>query len=178
VLKLLGIAAAVVVLAAIGLVAYASTLPDETRIQRTASIAAPPEKIFPLINNLRTLNTWNPFALKDPNAKATYSGPESGVGALHAWNGNSEVGEGTIEITGSTPSSEVLMKLHMVRPMDVENRVQFTLQPRGDRTDVTWAMDARAPLIGKVMCLFFNMDKMVGGEFERGLTSLKALAER
>ena len=177
-LKLIGIVFAVVALGAAGLVAYTSTLPDESRIARTANISATPEKIFPLINNLRTFNTWNPFAQKDPNAKASYSGPESGVGAVHAWDGNRDVGEGTIAITGSSPSSEVVMNLHMIRPMEVDNRVQFTLQPRGNTTDVTWAMDARAPLIGKVMCLFFNMDKMVGGEFERGLISLKALAEK
>lgn len=176
--RLIKILAAVVVLAVIGVAAYAATLPDVFRIQRTANISAPPDKIFPLIDNLRTFNTWTPFSQKDPAAKASYSGPESGVGAVHAWDGNHEVGEGNIQIIGSSPSSEVVMKLHMLRPMDVENRVQFTLRPRGDTTDVTWAMDARTPFVAKVMCLFINMDQMVGGEFERGLNNLKALAEK
>jgi hypothetical protein len=171
------IAVVIVVLIA-GVLIFAATKPDTVRVQRTASIKAPPERIFPLINDLRTFNTWNPYEQKDPNVKGGYSGPSNGKGAAYAFDGNREVGKGSIEIMESLPSSKVTMKLNMIEPFEVQNTVEFTLQPEGDITNVTWAMQGHTPYVAKIIHVFIDMDRMVGKDFEAGLASLKAIAEK
>ena len=169
------LAPVVVVLAVI--VALASTRPDTFRLARTQSIKAPPEKIFPLIADLRRLNVWNPFVQKDPAIKLTYRGPESGPGAINEWEGNRQVGKGSLEIVEASPSSKLRMKLDMIAPIAASNTIEFTLAPHRGATDVTWSMEGRVPLIAKVLHMFCSMDRMVGGQFEAGLSQLKALAE-
>jgi uncharacterized protein YndB with AHSA1/START domain len=171
----IAIAVGVVIVA---LLVYATTKPDSFRVQRTKEINAPAERIFPLIANLKSMNTWNPFVEPDPAIKIAYSGPDSGKGAAHTWSGNSKVGEGRIEITETAPPSRVAMQLVMVKPMKADNAVEFTLAPNGRGTNVTWAMSGKQPLLGKLMSLFIDCDRMVGSQFEKGLASLKAIAER
>lgn len=177
-LKIIGIVAGVGVLAVIGLLVYAATFPDTFQVQRTQRISASPETIFPLINNLRGMNTWNPFAEADPEIKITYTGPESGKGARYEWSGNSQVGQGSIEIIDAAAPSRVALRLDMLKPIEGHNTVVFTLAPNASGTEVTWAMTGERPFIGKVMDAVFNMDRMVGGQFEKGLTKLKAIAEK
>src|SRR5436853_5600920 len=105
------------------LLVYAATKPDSFRVQRTKEINAPADRIFPLIANLKSMNTWNPFVEPDPNIEIAYSGPDSGKGAAHTWSGNSQVGEGRIEITEATPSSRVALQLDMYKPMKAHNAV-------------------------------------------------------
>jgi uncharacterized protein YndB with AHSA1/START domain len=177
-LKIIGIVAGIGVLAIIGLLVYAASFSNTFQVQRSLRINASPEKIFPLINNMRGMNTWNPFAEADPEIKITYTGPESGKGARYQWTGNNKVGEGSIEITDVSEPSRVALKLDMLKPMEGHNTVVFTLVPNGNGTDVTWAMTGERPYIGKVMDAVFNMDRMVGGQFEKGLAKLKAIAEK
>ena len=174
---LIYVAIALVVLV-VALVAYAATRPDAFRVQRSTGINAPAERIFPLIANLKSMNTWNPFVEPDPAIKIAYSGPDSGKGAAHTWSGNSKVGEGRIEITDAAPSSRVTMRLDMLKPMKASNLVEFTLQPTGDSTAVSWAMSGRQPFMAKLMTVFIDCDRMVGSQFEKGLGKLKAIAER
>ncbi len=173
-LKIIALAIVVVVAAVL---IYAATKPDTFRIQRSATINAPEEKIFPLINDLHSFNTWNPYDQKDPNAKGSYSGPASGRGAAYAFDGNKDVGKGNIEITESLPTAKVTMALNMLSPFEAHNIVEFTLEPAGNTTNVTWAIHGPVPYMSKVMCLFFNMDNMVGNDFEKGLSDLKTVAE-
>jgi uncharacterized protein YndB with AHSA1/START domain len=181
-LKIIGIVAGVGVLAIIGLLVYAATFSDTFQVQRTQRINASPDKIFPLINNLRGMNTWNPFSEADPEIKITYTGPESGKGARYEWTGNRHVGQGSIEIIDATTPSRVALRLDMLKPIEGHNTVLFTLAPNGSGTDasteVTWAMNGERPFIGKIMDAVFNMDRMVGSQFEKGLTKLKAIAEK
>ncbi len=181
-LKVIGIVAGVGVLAVIGLVVYAATLSDTFQVQRTVRINAAADKIFPFINNMHSMNTWNPFAEADPDIKITYSGPDDGKGARYQWAGNSKVGEGSIEITDVSAPSRVTLKLDMLKPLEGHNTVVFTLVPDGGSpaaaTNVTWAMNGERPFIGKLMDAVFSMDRMVGGQFERGLAKLKAIAEK
>ncbi len=176
-LKIIGIVAGVAVLAIIALLVYAATLPHTFQGQRTQRINASPEKVFPLINNMHGMNTWNPFAEADPDIKITYTGPESGKGARYEWTGNSKVGQGSIEIIDVATPSRVALRLDILKPIEGHNTVVFTLAPNGSGTDVTWAMTGERPFIGKVMDAVFNMDRMVGGEFERGLAKLRTIAE-
>ena len=170
--------ALVALLAIAVLLIYAATQPDTLSVQRSASIKAPAEKIHPLIDDLQRFNTWNPFDKKDPNIKGSYSGPNKGPGAGYDFEGNKEVGKGRIKIVASTAPNKVTMQLDMLEPIEGHNTVEFTLVPRGDTTEVTWAMRGKSPFIGKLMGVFINMDKMIGGEFETGLANLKTLAER
>lgn len=160
-----------------GILLYAATRPDTFSVRRTASINARPEKIFPLIDSLRSGEKWSPYFRKDPAMKGTYTGPERGVGATFEFAGNKDVGSGRVSITGSAPPGKVTMRLQMFKPFAADNVVEFTLVPRGEATDVTWAMQGRQPYIGKLMCLFFDLDKMVGADFAAGLATLKAVAE-
>ena len=177
-LKIVGIIAGLVAIVVIGVLAYAATLPDTFRVQRTVSIKAPPERIFPFINNLKTMNEWNPFAKQDPTIRITYSGPAGGKGAANDWDSDGRAGQGRLEITDSAPPSQVTMRLDMIKPMEGHNTIVFALQPQADGTNVTWSMTGTCPYIAKVIQVFLSMDRMIGGEFEKGLADLKAMAEK
>jgi len=176
--KLLVLTAVAGGLALAGILACAAARPDTFRFQRSVSIKAPPERIFPLINNLRSFNTWNPFLKADPETKLAYSGPDGGPGAVHEWDGSSQVGKGRVEISNASPNAHVTMTLDMIKPFTAHNIVEFTLEPRADATVVNWAMSGRNAFITKVMGLFLNMDNMVGGQFDKGLAELKSIVER
>jgi uncharacterized protein YndB with AHSA1/START domain len=155
---------------------YAATKPDSFSVERTTAIAAPAEKIFPLIDDLHAHHAWSPFE-KDPAMKRTHSGAHHGRGAVYEWEGNREVGKGRIAITESTPS-KITMALDMLKPFKASNTVEFTLAPSGGATDVTWAMHGRQPYMAKLVSTFINCDKMVGSQFEQGLAKLKVIAEK
>jgi uncharacterized protein YndB with AHSA1/START domain len=157
---------------------YAATRPDTFRVERSLSIKAPPEKIFPYISDFHQWQAWSPWEKIDPAAKATYSGTDNGVGAVYEWNGNNEVGQGRMEIIESSPTTKVVLKIDFIKPFEGHNTVEFTLVPQGDTTTVTQEMYGPSPYLSKLMCLFFSMDKMVGSRYEEGLANLKALAEK
>jgi carbon monoxide dehydrogenase subunit G len=171
------IIAVVIVVLIAGVLLFAATGPDSFRFHRTASIKAPPEQIFPFINDLHCFNTWNPYEKKDPGMKGSYSGPGAGQGAAYAFAGNKDVGKGSIEITESSSPNKVSMRLTMIEPFEARNHVEFTLEPKGETTAVTWAIEGPVPYLMKIVHLFFNMDRMVGRDFEAGLASLKAAVE-
>lgn len=165
----------VVVVAAI--FAIAATRPDDFRFARTARIAASPARLFALINDLKQMNTWNPYALRETAGTGSYSGPASGVGARHDFAG-AKSGSGHIEILEATPNARVLMRLFMFKPFQADNRVELTLVLEGSATAVTWAMSGKQPILAKVMTLFIDCEKMVGKDFEEGLANLKVKAEQ
>ena len=156
----------------------ALTKPDTFRLQRSASINAPPDKIFPLISDFRSWGLWSPWEKMDPELKRSYSGAPSGKGAVYSWEGNKKVGQGRMEITEASPPTKVTLNLDFVRPFEAHNVVEFVLVPVGSATNVTWTMQGRQPYMAKLMSVVVNMDKMVGADFERGLAALKAAAER
>lgn len=178
-LKIALIVLAVIVLGVAGLLAYASTKPDISRIARSARIGAPPERIFALINDLPAWQAWSPYEKKDPDMQRSFSGPAAGVGAQYAWAGDKTIGEGRMEIVESTAPSKIGIRLEFLKPFQHIARADFTLQPAGDgATTVTWAMTGPANLMSKVMSVFFDFDAMVGRDFEAGLNDLKILAEK
>lgn len=152
--------------------------PGDFHVQRTATIQAPPEKIFPLINDYHNWLSWSPWEKLDPNMKRTLTGPTSGQGAVYEWDGNNKAGKGRMEITSSVPSSKIGMKLDFIKPMEGQDAVEFTLQPNGNSTNVTWEMSGPLTYPGKVMTIFVSMDKLIGGDFETGLANMKAVAEK
>jgi hypothetical protein len=176
-LKTIAVIAIVLAVALAGIVAYAATQPDTFRVTRSLGINAAPERIFPLINDLRQMNAWNPFVLSDPKVVGRYSGPATGKGAAYDFEGEKS-GVGRIEIEEMAPHRKVTMRLAMLKPFRANNTVELSLDAAGDTTKVTWAMTGGVPLLAKVFCLFTDMDKMVGRSFEDGLANLKAIAER
>lgn len=156
---------------------YAATRPDTLSVQRSTTIKAPPEKVFALINDFHRWGAWSPYEKKDPTMKRVMSDPASGQGASYEWDGNKDIGKGSMRITRSSPPSAITIQLDFVRPFEAHNVVEFTLRPQGDTTEVTWAMHGPSPYITKLMGVFFNMDRMIGKDFEAGLADLKTVAE-
>lgn len=152
--------------------------PADYRVSRSATISAPPSAVFPHVNEFKKWEPWNPWGKIDPAMKLTYDGPAGGPGASYAWVGNSEVGEGKMTITESKTNELIRIHLEFFKPMAGVSPTEFTFKPEGDRTTVTWTMSGTNNFIGKAFCLFMDMDKMVGGSFERGLADLKAIAEK
>jgi uncharacterized protein YndB with AHSA1/START domain len=171
------IALVLVVLIA-GFLGYVATMPDSFTVVRSATINAPPEKIFPLINDFNQWPQWSPYEKLDPAMQKTLTGPPSGKGAAYEWKGNSDAGSGRIEITEAVEPNKIAMKLDMFEPMEGHNNVEFALVPSGNATEVTWSMQGPSPFASKAMVALGFMDKMVGGQFEEGLSQLKAVAEK
>ena len=171
------IVVAVVVLIAAVLI-YAATRPDSFRVERSTAIKAPPEKVFALVNDFKRWDAWSPWEKKDPAMRRAWGDATSGKGAAYSWEGNKDVGQGRMEITESIPSSKVSIKLEFVKPFEARNTVDFTLQPQGDTTHVTWAIHGPMPYISKLIGIFCSMDSMIGKDFEAGLAGLKTVAEK
>ncbi len=153
-----------------------ATRPSDFRVERTATIAATPAALFEQVNDHHKFAVWNPFLKLDPNVKNTYSGADSGVGAVCSWDGNSDIGAGSSIITETKPGELVRCRMDWKRPMEGTSTVDFTFKPQGDKTVVTWAMYGKNNFMGKVMSLFMDCDKMCGPQFEKGLADLGAVA--
>jgi Polyketide cyclase / dehydrase and lipid transport len=170
--------AIIVVMLIIAALIYAATRPDSFRIERSVTINAPADKIFPFVNDLHQWEAWSPWEKIDPALKRSYSGAASGKGAVYGWEGNREIGQGRMEIIESTPSSKVVIDLHFLKPFEARNKVDFVLESQGSTTKVTQAMYGPSPFISKLMGLVFSMEKMVGSKYEEGLANLKTVAEK
>ena len=159
------------------LLAYAATRPNEFRVERRLRIAAPTDKLWPLVSELRGFNRWNPYERKDPLVKGEYSGAAAGIGSRYAWQGD-KIGVGSLEVTGQQPGRAVQMRLDFVKPFEAHNQAEFALQPTPDgATEVRWTMQGPANFMSKLMGVVINMDKMVGRDFEDGLQNLRQIAE-
>jgi uncharacterized protein YndB with AHSA1/START domain len=160
----------------------ASTKPDSFSVQRSMVVTAPAEKIFPLISNFHQWAQWSPWENRDPAMKRSYSGSESGKGAVYAWDGNKNVGSGRMEILEDSSPSKIVIKLDFFKPFEGHNTAEFTMQPERNAgstaTNVNWVMHGPAPFMHRVMQVFMNFDKMIGKDFEAGLARLKTLAEK
>jgi uncharacterized protein YndB with AHSA1/START domain len=169
----------IVVVALIGGVLVVAALrPDDFSVQRSASIKAPPEKIYPMLADFRQWPAWSPWEKLDPEMKRTLSDPASGPGATYAWQGSSKVGAGRMEIKEVTAPTKVEIQLDFIKPFEGHNIADFILVPRGDTTEVTWLMHGPTPFVSKLMGVFVDMDKMIGKDFEAGLANLKAASEK
>jgi hypothetical protein len=161
-----------IVLLIIAAIAFVATRPGRCHYERSAVVAAPPDAIFAIINDLHQWGRWSPYDKRDPNMKKSFAGPSSGPGAVYEWNGNKDVGEGRLTIEESRPGELVRMKLEFTRPFKCNNQVNFKLEPSPGGTRVSWIMDGTNNFIGKLMSVFMDMDKMVGSDFEQGLANL------
>lgn len=150
---------------------------DTFHVERSIVIAAPPERAFAQVNDFHAWTAWSPYEKLDPGMARTYEGPSSGPGAAYAWAGNDKVGKGRMTITKSVRPSEIAIDLEFVEPFACTNAATFRFEPAPEGTRVTWSMDGQNKFVGKAMSIFVDMDALVGGDFERGLASLKSLSE-
>jgi uncharacterized protein YndB with AHSA1/START domain len=169
---LIGIAAVILIL-----VLIIAMQPPDFRIARSATIAAPPAVIFPHVNDLKKMDVWSPWLKFDPNARITHEGPPAGTGAIEMWDGNKNVGAGRMTVLDSRPNELVRLKLEFFRPFKGTNTAEFIFKPESGGTTVTWTMMGEKNFITKAMGLVMSMDKMIGGNFEKGLAELKTIAE-
>jgi len=169
---LIGLAAVV-----IALVVVISLRPAELRVARSTMVAAPPPAVFAQVNDFKKWDAWSPYVKIDPAMKKTYAGAPTGMGAIYAWAGNSEAGEGRATIVESRPNELVKIQLDFLKPMEGNAVAEFSFKPDGDKTQVTWSFVGPCTFIGKAIGLFIDMDKMVGDQFEAGLADLKKVAE-
>ena len=176
-LKTLAIIGAVIVVVIAGILLYAATKPDSFRVQRVVLINAPSDKVFPLINDMKAWTVWSPYEKKDLAMKRTYGAVTAGKGATYAWDGDRNVGQGSIEMIESGPR-KIVIKLDFLKPFEAHNMGEFLLEPKGDSTSVTWAIYGPCDYVAKVMGIFLDIDTMVGKDFEAGLADLKTAAEK
>ena len=169
---------AVIVIALVIIITMAASKPDTFRVERTATIKADPGKVFSSINDFHNWTAWSPFEKLDPNMQTTFTGAPSGKGAVYEWKGNSKAGAGRMEILESTAPSKIVIKLDFLKPFEGHNTSEFTMSPRGNTTEVSWAVYGPSPFMMKIMHVFMNMDQMMGKDFETGLASLKTVSER
>ena len=177
-LKTLAIIGVVIVVAIAGILLYAATKPDSLRVQRTVLINAPNDKVFPLINDIKAWTAWSPYEKKDPAMKRSYGAVTAGKGATYAWEGDKNVGQGSMEVLEASSPRKLVLKLDFLKPFEAHNTGEFVLEPKGDTTSVTWAIYGPSPYMSKVIGTFINMDNMIGKDFEQGLASLKAAVEK
>ena len=151
--------------------------PADYRVVRSASMSAPAPAVFAQVNDFHNWEAWSPWAKRDPAMKQTYEGSVAGTGAIYTWTGNKEVGEGRMTLTESRPSELIRINLEFIKPFASSCTTEFTFKPEGDQTGVTWSMAGKNNFIAKAFCMFMNMDKMIGGDFEQGLAKMKSVVE-
>ncbi len=151
--------------------------PNEFKVCRSTKISAPPGAVFPHVNDFHRWEAWSPWAKLDPTCKNTFEGATAGIGAIFSWAGNKKVGEGRMTISESRASDLIRIKLEFFKPFKATNTAEFDFKPDGNQTVVTWSMFGKNNLMGKVFGLIMNCDKMVGGDFEKGLAAMKSVVE-
>lgn len=167
----------VLLLVIVVFVCVVALLPADYRITRAATISAPPAVVFEQVNDFHKWYDWSPWAKLDPAAKNTFDGAPSGVGAIFSWSGNDKVGEGKMTLTESHPDDLIRIKLDFVKPYENSANTEISFKPEGNQTLVTWSMSGKNNFFGRAVCVFMNMDKMLGADFEKGLAQLKTVAE-
>jgi uncharacterized protein YndB with AHSA1/START domain len=169
---LIGLAALIVLL-----VVIVVARPDDFRVSRSTSIAAPPAEVFAQVNDFHNWDAWSPWAKLDPTCRNSFSGAPAGQGAVFSWDGNRKVGAGRMTMTDSQPPELIRIRLEFLRPFKATNTSEFTFQSQGGQTAVTWSMYGKNNFLSKAFGLFMDCDTMVGADFEKGLASLKSALE-
>ena len=171
------IATAVLVVIVLVFVGVVAMQPADFRVTRSMTVDAPPDAVFAHVNDFHKWEAWSPWAKLDPQAAMTYEGPASGPGTIVRWDGNDDVGAGSMTIQDSSPNQRIQIGLEFLRPFESTATTQFTFEPDGEQTVVSWSMFGRNNFIGKAISLFMDCDAMIGGDFEKGLASLKSVVE-
>ncbi|MGE0614778.1 MAG: SRPBCC family protein [Bacteriovoracia bacterium] len=157
---------------------YVALQPADYVISREMTMQAPVDKVFPYLNNSKLAGAWSPWQEEDPQASMTYTGPDAGVGSRTSWDGGEKLGTGSATIVESIPNQKVAIKLDYQKPFQMTQDAEYLVKTSGGETTVTWLVRGKNSFMGRIMCVFMDMDKMVGGMFEKGLTKLKGIVEK
>lgn len=168
---------AVVALVVVAVLGYVALQPAEYRVWRSAVMAAPADEVFAQIDDFHKWDAWSPWIELDPNAEVSFEGPTSGPGAIFRWDGNENIGKGSMTITEARAPELVRIRLAFVKPFEDACDTELALQPSGNQTKVTWTMSGKNGFVGRLFCLFMDMDKMIGDKYDEGLANLKAIVE-
>lgn len=163
----------ILLVAILGFIGLIALQPSTIEVSRSGNVPAPPPDVFAMVNDLHRWEAWSPWIQLDPNARMTYEGPQEGPGATVRWAGNKEVGEGNLTIVENRPDERVRLRLEFIKPFAGKSEFEFDFEPAAEGTQVTWSMTGHNNLTGKVMCLFMDMDKRIGGDMERGLANMR-----
>ena len=175
----MSIAIVIVLVVIAGLLILLAVRPNRFTVQRSIVIAAPAERIYALIADFHAQGwgSWSPWEGIDPNLQRHYTGAESGLGAVYNWEGDNKVGSGRMEIVRAVSPQRIDIKLDFYKPMKNSTLTEFTIDPDGAGQRVTWRMSGPVPYFARALHLLFNMDKMIGGQFDQGLQTLKTQVE-
>jgi uncharacterized protein YndB with AHSA1/START domain len=154
-----------------------SLQPPDFHVTRSVTVSTPAAAVFALVNDLHEWEAWSPWEKMDPALEKTFEGPSAGTGASYSWAGNKKVGEGRMTITESHPGELIRIKLEFLKPVKATHTAEFSFKSKGNQTAITWSMFGKNNFMGKAMHLFMNMDKLIGGQFEKGLVEMKSVAE-
>lgn len=177
-MKILKVILLTIVIGIGGLLILAATKPDTFHVERSLDIKAPAAKIFPYLNDFRKGPEWSPWEKTDPQMKRTFSGAALGKGSVYEWHGNKDAGKGRMEITESAANSRVKIAMRFFEPMEGDSTIEYILTEKGDAINVRWSMDGTNNYLSKIVCIFMDMDKMIGGKFEEGLKNLETLTAK
>ncbi|MCH8618339.1 SRPBCC family protein [Undibacterium sp. TS12] len=169
---------AIIVFLVLAFLLFIASRPGEFRIERSLSMRATPLQIFSLLNDFHEWEAWSPWEKADPAVQRTYSGMAQGKGAIYAWKGNRDLGEGRMEILETRPCDYLRLQINFIKPFAAQNTIEFRLEEKGDTTVLSHAMFGPCNFMSKLMGVFFSMDNMVGTKFEEGLQSIKEIAEK
>ena len=167
----------ILLLVVVGLLLVIATRSSQFRIHRGATIAAPMNVVFGLVNDFHQWTRWSPWEGRDPNLARTHTGAPAGTGAVYSWVGNKQVGEGRMTITDSKPGEQIVIKLEFLKPWTATNRTEFTFRQQQGGVSVDWAMSGTHNFMGKAFSLLMNMDARIGKDFDQGLALMKKAAE-
>lgn len=160
-----------------GILMYASTLPSEFKVTREIVVSVSAEKVFPYINNSKMADDWMPWKDSDPGVVMTYSGPEEGVGSKSNWDSKGDMGTGEALVVESIPNQTVKTQLTYTKPFQMSQLAEISLSPAAEGTKISWSVSGHSNFFFKLMGVFISCDKMIGGEFEKGLARLKTKVE-
>jgi hypothetical protein len=146
-------------------------------VTRSAEIAAPPSVAYAHVGDFHRWDAWSPWAKLDRDMQTSYSGQDGAVGSSYRWKGNDKVGEGRMTLVEARPPDSLTIRLEFLAPWTSTSSTRFEFTPVGSGTRVTWTLDGNNDFVGKAFSLVSNLDTMVGGDFERGLSSLKIVSE-
>lgn len=161
------------------LMVWVGLKPADYRVERSAVVKAAPADVYAHVNDFQKWQAWSPWAKRDPEAKIAFEGPTSGPGAIMRWDGNEEVGRGAMAITEARPPEALRIRLDFVRPFESTSEAAFTFAPHAEGTEVTWSLSGTQGFVERLLCTIMglDMDAMIGGDYEKGLANLKAVAE-
>lgn len=174
-MKKLGIAAGVLAALLLGLVGFAMTKPDTYHVERSRTYAASPEAVWALVSDMNQFPSWSPWQKYDPAMKTTIEGAAGAVGHTYSWKGNSDAGSGSMKITAVKPGERIDIALHFLEPFEDQASTAYILAADGDKTRLTWSMDGKNNMMGKIFSVFMDMETMIGKDYEEGLANLEAV---